>query len=159
MMRLVLVAFTATHRERVQLNHYQLSDLTYTASPQQVLQRVKNAASCKMILVKNADQIVGYFCLQGAAAPCEYGGDAHHDLLLRSFSIDERYRRQHLGLTAMQLVPAYVRQNYPEIKCIILAVNHANAAAKRCYQQAGFRDSGRRNLGRRGEQLIYERDV
>lgn len=158
-MRLVLVAYTGTHRERVQLNHYQLSDLTYTASPQQVMQRVKNTASCQMILVKNADQIVGCFCLQGAAGPSEYGGDARSDLLLRSFSIDERERRQHLGLTAMQLVPAYVRQNYPEIKRIILAVNHENVAAKQCYQQAGFRDSGRRHLGRRGEQLIYERHI
>lgn len=57
----------------------------------------------------------------------------------RSFSVDQRYRGQGIGKRTLEILPAYIKQHYPRINEITLAVNTDNEKAINLYEQAGYR--------------------
>ncbi|MCC7666220.1 GNAT family N-acetyltransferase [Liquorilactobacillus satsumensis] len=152
-MQLIEYSETITNLESI--SNYQLTDLTYTGSPEAIISKSKFDSERKPIMIMDNEKLVGFFCLHLRQGPAQYGGNPDSDILIRAFSIDERYRHQHLAKLSMILVDDYVQQYYPEIKRLILAVNHANYAAQSVYRQAGFEDSGVRTYGKLGQQFIF----
>ncbi|MBU5465916.1 hypothetical protein KQI49_03625 [Virgibacillus sp. MSJ-26] len=55
----------------------------------------------------------------------------------------------------MNLIKQFVNQEYPEYDEIILAVNHKNVPAQNLYKRVGFSDTGKRKIGKIGEQFIF----
>lgn len=53
----------------------------------------------------------------------------------------------------------YVREHFPDVNEIILAVNHANIVAQTVYKKGGFVDKGITAMGRKGEMFIYHLDI
>ena len=70
-------------------------------------------------------------------------------------------RHQGNGYARTALVPAtldaFIRAHLPACDEIVLGVHHANRAAIRLYQRAGFDDTGRTYDGLKGLQFIYHR--
>lgn len=88
------------------------------------------------LMIIDNERLVGFFCLHLHDGPAYYGGDFDTDVLIRALSIDERYRHQHLALSAMLIVNKYVQENFANIERIILAVNHANLVAQNTYKKS-----------------------
>ena len=150
-----LVEYTETTDNLKMVRDYQLTDLTYTGSPVSIISKSKSDSDRKPIMIMDNAKLVGFFCLHVHEGPAYYGGNENTDVLIRALSIDERYRHQHLALSAMIMVDKYVRERYSDIERIILAVNHANLVAQNVYRQAGFKDSGVRTYGKLGQQFIF----
>ncbi|VDG19667.1 hypothetical protein [Lactobacillus ginsenosidimutans] [Lactiplantibacillus mudanjiangensis] len=132
-MTISLQKYTGASQQQQLLGDYHLADLTYTGSPQKVVAKLAHDHDRDLILIFQADQLVGAFCLHQHAGPVRGHGYA---------------------LMAMQQLPAYVRQQYPQIKRLILAVNHANLPAQHLYQRAGFQDTRWRPVGPLGVQWV-----
>lgn len=75
-------------------------------------------------------------------------------ILLRAFSTDYRYQGKGYAKQALQLLPAFVKENFHEINEIVLAVNVRNEAAQGLYKKCGFVDEGVREMGPKGELII-----
>lgn len=141
------------------LENYQLSDLTFTGSPQSVIEKVKRDHDRVPVMIMNDDQLAGFFCLHLHQGPLEIGGCADSDVLLRALSIDERFRGQGISLAAMKLVPAFVKAHFPYVTRIILAVNYRNIPAQHLYQKTGFQDTGIQRVGKIGPQYVLFKKV
>nr|WP_240190021.1 GNAT family protein [Bacillus sp. P14.5] len=55
---------------------------------------------------------------------------------------------------AMKLLPSFVLEHFPETSEIVLAVNERNSAARTLYMKSGFKDNGKKLMGRKGLQSI-----
>jgi ribosomal protein S18 acetylase RimI-like enzyme len=53
--------------------------------------------------------------------------------------VDAQQRGQGLGALLLQDTLAYIREQYPSINRVTLAVFEQNASARRCYESVGFR--------------------
>lgn len=154
-----LIEYTETKENLRMIHTYQLTDLTYTGSPVSIISKSKYDLDRKPIMIIDNERLVGFFCLHLHDGPAYYGGNFDTDVLIRALSIDERYRHQHLALSAMLIVNKYVQKNFANIERIILAVNHANLVAQNTYKKAGFHDSGIRTYGKLGQQFIFYKNL
>lgn len=59
----------------------------------------------------------------------------------------------------MSLLKDFVNRELSEYKETILAVNHKNVPAQKLCEKVGFSDTGRRKMGRIGEQFIFNISV
>lgn len=150
-----LIEYKETTDNLKMVRKYQLTDLMYTGSPVSIISKSKSDSDRNPTMIMDNGRLVGFFCLHFHNGPAYYGGNTNTDVLIRALSIDERYRHQHLALSAMMIVDKYVRERYSDIERIILAVNHANLVAQNVYRQAGFKDSGIRTYGKLGQQFIF----
>ncbi len=158
-MTALLEFYEESERNRQQVSGYQLSDLTFTGSPASVIEKAQHDVDRFPIMIRQAEQLVGFFCLHVHEWPVQFGGNAATDVLLRALSIDERYRGRGISLAAMREVSTFVVRHLPGIDRIILAVNYRNLAAQKLYQKAGFRDTGMHRVGKIGPQHILYKMV
>lgn len=110
------------------------------------------------VTILRGDEPIGFFVLDSGAGRDEYSANPHA-VLLRSMSLHPRHQGNGYARTA--LVPAtldaFIRAHLPACDEIVLGVHHANRAAVRLYQRAGFDDTGRTYDGLKGLQFIYHR--
>src|SRR5699024_2005771 len=101
------------------------------------------------ILAMDDGQLVTFFSL-------DLGEDAFrlsqnkYAILVRSFSTDARYQGRGYAKRALQLLPAFLKDNFPYVDKVVLAVNCKNVAAQGLYTGCGFIDTLRRCKGRTG---------
>ncbi|WP_264875986.1 GNAT family N-acetyltransferase [Vibrio agarivorans] len=97
-------------------------------------------------VIKIEGDVVGFFKLdryfseQNDFAPVRSLG-------LKAFVIDPAFQGQGIGQRAVNALPKYVKNHYPDFNTIYLTVNCKNDAAKHCYLKGGFIDSGELYLG------------
>ena len=110
------------------------------------------------VTILRGDEPIGFFVLDSGAGRDDYSANPHA-VLLRSMSLNPRHQGNGYARTA--LVPAtldaLIRAHLPACDEIVLGVHHANRAAIRLYQRAGFDDTGRTYDGLKGLQFIYHR--
>ena len=110
------------------------------------------------VTILRGDEPIGFFVLDSGAGRDEYSANPHA-VLLRSMSLNPRHQGNGYARTA--LVPAtldaFIRAHFPACDEIVLGVHHANRAAVRLYQRAGFANTGRTYDGLKGLQFIYHR--
>ena len=110
------------------------------------------------VTILRGDEPIGFFVLDSGAGRDEYSANPHA-VLLRSMSLNPRHQGNGYARTA--LVPAtldaLIRAHLPACDEIVHGVHHANRAAIRLYQRAGFDDTGRTYDGLKGLQFIYHR--
>ena len=68
---------------------------------------------------------VAFFTLHEGDGPKDYT-DNSQAIFFRSFSVDQRYRGRGIGKRTIELLPSYVKDCYPHINEITLAVNTDN---------------------------------
>lgn len=80
-------------------------------------------------------QCVGFFTLHEGDGVKPYSANA---IFFRSFSVDSHYRGFGFGKKVMRVLPQYVKQYYPTINEIYLAVNTDNHLARELYIQSDY---------------------
>lgn len=139
----------------VAIQQYILTDdqLMYTASPKYAIDHLDEERHA--ILVFQDDLFISFFVLQEGKGAIEFKGE-EDSILLRSFSTDNRYVGRGFGNKVMSILPSYIKENFPSIQSIVLAVNEQNDLAKRLYIKNGFLDNGKRKQGEKGLLIILE---
>nr|WP_285851350.1 GNAT family N-acetyltransferase [Sporosarcina aquimarina] len=124
----------------------------YTALPAVILEKLTDNQYPVVIL--SNDEPVGFFLLQSTDRVREFT-DNPRALLLTALSIDNSKQGKGFAKEAMKLIKQFVNQELPEYNEIILAVNHKNIPAQNLYKRVGFSDTGKRKIGKIGEQFIF----
>jgi RimJ/RimL family protein N-acetyltransferase len=137
------------------IENYILTDeqLKFTAHPLVALKACENNEGRIPIVISSGDEIAGFFVLHGWDGVKEYS-ENQNALLLRAYSIHNSSQGKGIAKLSLQLLPDFVREHFPEVNEIILAVNHENKKAQYVYKTAGFKDTGIRSTGRNGELFI-----
>lgn len=155
--KMKLVEYNDTYKS--QLKSYKVGDETYTGLPQDaVIISQKNKNYHSILLINDLNEISTFFVL-------DYGEDkfkyttATKSVLLRSFSTNEAFLRRGYALKTLQLLPNYIRNNYPAVKKIVLGVNEKNLAAQSLYEKAAFVKESQTYIGKKGKQFIFSKEI
>lgn len=140
---------------RKQLESYCLPEeqLVYTDIPLNAIGKCELEKERYPVLVLSEEGTVGFFVLHGWEGVQAYS-DNKKAILLRAYSMDQKHQGKGYAGRSLQLLPAFVREYFPERDEIVLAVNRSNAAAQKLYLKHGFIDKGVRAMGRKGELLV-----
>ncbi|WP_226683026.1 GNAT family N-acetyltransferase [Sutcliffiella horikoshii] len=130
------------------------SQLEFTSHPKDALLACETDKRRHPIVILEKGQPAGFFVLyQGAELPSYT--DNPNAMLLRAYSVAVPFQGKGIAGTSLELLTDYVEGNFPHVDEVVLAVNVRNEAAQRVYLRAGFEDSGKRVMGRMGEQYVY----
>ncbi|MGX6427850.1 GNAT family N-acetyltransferase [Levilactobacillus yonginensis] len=151
---LTLKCYQNVPADNALLTTYQLSDPTYTATPEQALAIANTTPDRLPVMALNGNQLVGFLVLIKGADVQEVGADPATAVLVRSFSISETHRGQGFATQMLEQLPTLVRTQLPFAREIVLSVDHGNHPAQGLYHKVGFTDTGRREFGQYGEQFV-----
>jgi RimJ/RimL family protein N-acetyltransferase len=146
--------YHSAYSHQLKKYHLSIEDREFTGMPMESIRICSGEKNRIPIIIDYNGLAVGYFVLHGWDRISNYT-DNEFALLLRTYSIDSRYQGKGLAKQSMKLFPDFVSKHFPYVNEIVLAVNHRNAAAQQLYKQGGFADTGKRIMGRKGEQLVY----
>ncbi|TYS67858.1 GNAT family N-acetyltransferase [Sutcliffiella horikoshii] len=150
----ILEGYQTGHLE--ELIKYELteSQLTFTSHPKDALLACETDRGRHPIVILEKGKPAGFFVLyQGEELPSYT--DNPNAILLRAYSVAVPFQGKGIAGKSLELLPNYVKRNFPHVDEVVLAVNVRNETAQRVYLRAGFKDSGRRVMGRMGEQYLY----
>lgn len=140
------------------LDDYQLSDLTYTASPSQVLKECEQDPDrYPLVILGQHKAIVGFFCLHIGAGPKLYGTFGSSYGLIRAFSIDDRYRQKGYAISSFNHMTEVLASLNLPLTHLMLAVNERNRPAQKAYAKTGFRVIKTGVPGSKGKLLLMEK--
>lgn len=148
-----LIKYTSHYKQAV--TNYVLEDNFYSKRPVDAIRDAAQAKNFLPVLSFNNDSLVNFFVLDSGPTKADYSNQ-EDTILLRSFSTDSRQTGKGFAATTLTLLPAFVKANFPEVHSVTLGVNQANTPAINLYKKCDFRDTGRRYLGTKGWQLIFE---
>lgn len=127
----------ARHKEAIQ--SYVLSDDTFTNTPQRLIEEAKMDSDRYNIVILNDGQVVGFFCLHLGKATEIYGFSGKEYALVRSYSIDDRFRKQGFAYRSFAGVFDFIKREVsPDVSELVLGVNVKNIPAQKTYEKAGF---------------------
>lgn len=124
--------------------------LRYTMSPKASIDLVKQDQNRHAILVLNEDKLVTFFVLHEKEGVKPYSSN-EQAILIRAFSTDFYEQGKGYAKAALQLLPDFVLEHFPNINELVLGVNQPNIAAQSLYKKCGFVDEGRLATGFKGE--------
>lgn len=153
-----LEAYQPGHLE--ELIEYKLteSQLEFTSHPKEALLACETDKGRRPIVILEDGQTAGFFVLYQGEELTRYT-DNLNAILLRAYSVALPFQGKGIARRSLELLPDFVLKNFPRVDEVVLAVNLRNEAAQRVYWRAGFKDSGRRVMGRYGEQFVYQLKV
>lgn len=140
------------------LEQYQLQDSKYTTMPMKAATDSLRSLDIFPVLILAEDDLVGFFTLKTGVEVKTYT-DEPNVLLLKSYSIDDRFQGKGFGKLSLQKVHGFVAEKFPGIKKVVLGVNKANIAAQLLYLKIGFLDTKRRIEGSLGVQFVLEMEI
>ncbi|MGX7418525.1 GNAT family N-acetyltransferase [Carnobacterium gallinarum] len=140
------------------LEQYVLEDTQFTSLPMDAMTNSLYEIEKHPILILEKESLVGFFILQVGIGVNVYTED-QNAVLLRAYSIDDRFQGKGYGKRSLEILPAYIQEQFPMSKKVILAVNHGNISAQMLYLKADFYDTKRRIHGEKGTQFIFERFI
>ena len=100
MVMIQLVRYSTTRGALKQIQQYQLVNVIYTATPQQVIRACKSDLERTAVMIMNGNQLVGFFCLHVGQGPLSYGETEVNTILLRALSVDDRFKHQRVASDA-----------------------------------------------------------
>lgn len=99
---------------------------------------------------------VGMFALDRGGYLREFDDDPHA-VLLRAFYVAPEHQGHGYGRAAVAALPSFVRDRLPDVRRVVLTVNHQNPGAIKTYLAGGFSDTGRNySDGAAGPQHVFE---
>ncbi|GAB6988260.1 GNAT family N-acetyltransferase [Paenibacillus pini] len=141
--------------DRIVLETFKLQDdqTSFVALPKQILQ-ISIEDPCRFpAVIVTAKTIVGFFVLHHGHGILEFS-DNPRALLLRGLSINQFHQGKGYGGKAMQLLPNWARDIFPNFEEMVLAVNADNTSAKKLYEKTGFEFKGITRMGPNGLQYM-----
>ncbi len=105
------------------------------------------------IVILSENEPVGFFLLHATDRVKDYSENPRA-MLLTVFSINHAHQGKGYAKQGMSLLREFVQKEFPDCNEIVLAVNHKNIPAQKLYIKVGFQDTGRRKIGKIGEQYI-----
>lgn len=148
------------HKYHSQLEDYGIpaEQLTYTSMPLDAVQKCSIEDDRFPTVILSNDRVVGFFVLHGWEGVKAYS-DNRKAILLRGYSINDAFQGKGIATNSLIQLPSFIKTYFPEKNEIILAVNIRNKVAQYVYKKAGFKDKGRRVMGKKGELIILHIDV
>ena len=137
-----------------QIADYVLKDDYYSKQPKIAIKQAKHDRTSFPILSFNNGTLVSFFVLDSGLEKDNYTNQKNI-LLLKSFSTDSRYTGKEFASKTLNSLSNFIKNNFPEIKTVILGVNQKNIPAINLYKKCGFKDTGQKYLGEIGWQLIF----
>lgn len=140
------------------LASYFLEDSHFTSLPMDAMTQTLYEVEKHPIMILKEEVLVGFFILQVGIGVEPYT-DNPNAILLRAYSIDDRYQGKGYGKESMSSLKAFVNEYFPQVNEVVLAVNHMNIGAQMLYLKSGFYDTKRRINGELGVQFVYSMDL
>jgi len=152
-------SFVALKRWQRLSSSEQTAVLSLTVTPQQVefagtVERSVDACRTDQgdqvagLAIFEGQRVVGFVVLKrGASAPAWASPAA---AVVSAMRIDVSMQGRGIGSAALQALPSWVAENWPESGRLTLSVDEENESARRAYAKAGFADHGIRAQGRIG---------
>ncbi|MFD2442967.1 GNAT family N-acetyltransferase [Bacillus sp. CGMCC 1.16607] len=142
-------------RFRAQLFEFSLpsEQHQFTGLPVDVLEISVKDKDRFPIVILDEDDVVGFFILHYGEEISSFSKNPNA-ILLRALSINYKHQGKGYGKLAMEQLPSFVKENFPQFDEIVLAVNMKNIGAKKLYDNVGFIDRGERRVGKIGPQYI-----
>lgn len=145
------------HYETLKNFYLNSENIKYTILPKEILDITKKNPNKTGVVILKDKLPVGFFVLHVGHEIDEFI-DSNQRVLLRSYSIDEKYHRQGIATKSMLLLDDFIHEHLEGIRQIVLAVNMKNKKAIGLYQKTGFNESHRR-MGKKGEQMVMIRAI
>lgn len=130
----------------------------FTSLPQHCIPEVKVDKTMHPVVILHDEAPVGFFVLRSGDVVKKYTENPKA-LLLTRLSIDESSQGKGYGKKGMNLLGDFVKRQFSECDEIVLAVNHKNIPAQKLYEKVGFVDTGKRIMGKIGEQFVFKLQI
>ncbi|MTD31029.1 GNAT family N-acetyltransferase [Planomicrobium sp. YIM 101495] len=127
--------------------------LEFTGLPQEIIKRDAANPLKHLVVIKVGGEVGGFFELDESADRDKYT-DKPKALLMRGYSVNPKLQGRGVGSGSLAALPVFVRKEFPSFEEVVLGVNVRNKPAQKMFERAGFVDTGRRVVGRSGEQLV-----
>lgn len=155
-----LVPYQTAHFD--ELNSFQLDETQskFTASVHEniVNRKIESIPGKFPVTILYNEIPVGFFILDDSQEKIIFTQD-DDAILLRSLSLNPKYQGKGIGRQAMILIDDYVRNQFPHLAHIILAVNTKNEHAYQLYIKTGYQDTTRTFDGSIGPQYILSKRI
>lgn len=149
--QITLKRYTTEFDEKLGKFELPVEQEQFTAMPIEMLEVTKERHP---IVILSDLEPVGFFVLHSSDRVKEYS-DNPKAMLLTALSINYSQQGKGYANKGMSLLKEIIYHEFPAYNEIVLAVNHKNIPAQKLYEKVGFIDTGRRKIGRIGEQFIY----
>ncbi|UNP78845.1 GNAT family N-acetyltransferase [Bacillus nitratireducens] len=149
-----LVPYEEQYKEIIQSFTLPSEQVQFTANPGELLEKAKNDRTKNVVVILDYSGVpVGVFALQTGDRVQEFT-ENKDAILLTSFSVNHNKQRKGYAEKSLALLQDFVKNYYPIINEVILAVNEKNIPAQKLYKKVGFQDKGFRRMGPIGQQII-----
>lgn len=153
-----LVFYQSDYEKRMEAYHLTEDQLNFTGHPKEAIEKCEREDERIPVLIISDEEIAGFFVLHRWEGVKEYWNNKNA-ILLRAYSIEASAQGKGIAKESLKLLPAFVKEHFPSVNEIILAVNHGNFAAQHVYRITGFIDKGIRSMGRNGELFIMHMEL
>lgn len=127
--------------------------LEFTGLPQDLIRRDARDPRKHPVIIYAKGKVTGFFELDETEERKKYT-DNPDALLLQGYSVDPEFQGRGIATGSMYALPEFVKTHFPHIDEVVLGVNARNTPAQNVYRRTGFEDTGRRFMGKKGEQLV-----
>ncbi|WP_271853442.1 GNAT family N-acetyltransferase [Planococcus maritimus] len=124
----------------------------FTMMPQDLIKRDEGNPEKHLVVIRARGEVAGFFELDESEDRKRYS-DNPKALLLRGYSVNPKFQGRGIATGSLEALPAFLQHEFAAFDEIVLGVNARNLAAQKLYQKAGFEDTGRRVMGKKGEQF------
>ena len=124
----------------------------FTMMPQDLIKRDAGNPEKHLVVIRARGEVAGFFELDESEDRKRYS-DNPKALLLRGYSVNPKFQGRGIATGSLEALPTFLQKEFAAFDEIVLGVNARNLAAQKLYQKAGFEDTGRRAMGKKGEQF------
>jgi RimJ/RimL family protein N-acetyltransferase len=114
--------------------------------------------NCFPVVILFEDEPVGFFVLHHSEESQTFTENVNA-IFLRAFSIDRKHQGKGFAGLAMNSLPKFVLNHFPQVVEIVLTVNENNLPAKRLYEKSGFLYKGKSKVGSSGIELVMHYSI
>lgn len=158
MANITLTFFNEIHREALQVFYLPQVQEKFTAMPSDALKKCEEDPGRHPVVIEANGITVGFFVLHKGKNIQDFTANTNA-MVIRALSINHLEQGKGYAKEAMQQLPLFVSEHFPEVNELILAVNFKNDSAKKLYEKVGFVDRGQIKHGPVGPQYVLHYDL
>lgn len=126
----------------------------FTLLPSEMIRRAEGDPTRHSVVILCEGEPVGFFVLRSGEVVRDYS-DNPRALLLVALCVNYSQQGKGYAKKGLQFLKFFVSEHFDDINEVVLAVNENNINAQILYKKLGFKDTGKRKLGKLGETFIY----
>ncbi|WP_291077418.1 MULTISPECIES: GNAT family N-acetyltransferase [unclassified Empedobacter] len=159
-MSTIQLKHTETKHHDALLYNLPEDQIPFTALPSETFERLKlrTDGHAKPITILLDEVPIGFFVLDYGDDKLEMTNNTN-SLLLRSLSINPEFQGKGYGKISMNLMDDFVKDNFPTIDELVLAVNFNNKSAYDLYLKVGYIDDGSQREWFNGMQHLLKKKI